>query len=84
MDAPILRSVFVEVMTAHRIVIQNARTNTKRMRCIGSKNIDVLLALEICPHPKHDRLFQRDEPLVGGGQIQFGRVVGIADKCRGS
>jgi hypothetical protein len=51
MDVAILCSVFVAVMTAHRIVIQNARTSTKTTREVGLNNIDALLALEIRPHP---------------------------------
>jgi hypothetical protein len=47
MDVAILCSVFVAVMTAHRIVIKNARTSSERRGRVGSNNMDALLV----PHP---------------------------------
>ena len=49
MDVAILCSVFVAVMTAHKIVIQNASTGSKRTRWFKSNDMDALLALEYAP-----------------------------------
>jgi hypothetical protein len=65
MDVAILCSVFVAVMTAHRIVIQNARTSSKRMRWVGSNDMDALLVQKYTPPWLH-HIFQRDDRLLAG------------------
>jgi hypothetical protein len=58
MDVAILCSVFVAVMTAHRIVMQNASTSSERTGRVGSNNMDAILVQNYTP-PWHHRIFQR-------------------------